>query len=163
VQTFMPAKDFNVSATILDSRRLNKQVLECYQILKVLSGFSESGAWRNHPAVLMWKGAENFLFTYAMAMIREADRRNIKTDKNKSNINLLRSVAGKSWGMSIPSWYQNPATLKRILATHKSNLYLKDPEYYHEFKAALDDPYNRACCDTCKYYWVTHEPGRVAA
>jgi hypothetical protein len=163
VQTFLPSKDFGISAKLLDSKRLNKQILECYQILKVLSGFSESGAWRNHPAVLMWKGSENILFTYAMAMIREADSRGIKTDKNKSNINLLRAVAGKTWGMGIPSWYKSPIILKRIVTTHRANLYLKDPEYYYDFRSAVDDPYNVPCCETCKYFWVTHESRKVKA
>lgn len=163
MQTFLPSKDFNVAAKMLDSKRLNKQILECYQILKVLSGFSESGGWRNHPAVLMWKGSESLLFTYAMAMVREADRRNIKTDKNKSNINLLRSVAGKTWGVAMPSWYTGVLSSRRVMATHRANLYLKDPEFYFGFRASVEDPYNKPCCETCKYYWATHESRRVAA
>jgi len=50
MQTFLPYKDYDQCAEILDNKRLNKQILEAYQILKVLSGKSPSGAWRNHPA-----------------------------------------------------------------------------------------------------------------
>jgi len=57
MQTFLPYKNYSQCAEILDNKRLNKQILESYQILKVLSGQSPSGAWRNHPAVLMWKNA----------------------------------------------------------------------------------------------------------
>jgi hypothetical protein len=53
MQTFLPYSDYEASAQTLDNKRLNKQILEGYQILKVLSGASPSGAWRNHPAVLM--------------------------------------------------------------------------------------------------------------
>jgi hypothetical protein len=52
MQTFLPYKDFDQCAKTLDNKRLNKQILESYQILKVLSNQSSSGAWRNHPAVL---------------------------------------------------------------------------------------------------------------
>jgi len=44
MQTFLPYKDYNQCAEILDNKRLNKQILESYQILKVLSGQSFSGA-----------------------------------------------------------------------------------------------------------------------
>ncbi len=55
MQTFLPSANPVTSARLLDSKRLNKQILECYQILNVLSGKSKGGGWRNHPAVLMWK------------------------------------------------------------------------------------------------------------
>ena len=82
MQTFFPHNNLVMNAQALDNKRLNKQILEGYQILKVLSNRSESGAWRNHPAVLMWKGAEYSLRTYINAMIIEAKHRGIKTDKN---------------------------------------------------------------------------------
>ena len=37
------------------------------------------------------------------------------------------------------------------------DLFNKDPMYYAQFQAATSSPYNAPCCDTCKYYWVTHE------
>ena len=90
MQTFLPYQDFDKTASVLDSRRLNKQILECYQILKVLNNPDPKAGWRNHPAVKMWRGHENALFDYTLAMIREADRRGIKTDKNKENLMVLR-------------------------------------------------------------------------
>jgi hypothetical protein len=36
MQTFLPYKDFDLSAKALDNKRLNKQILEGYQILNVL-------------------------------------------------------------------------------------------------------------------------------
>jgi len=156
MQTFLPSKDFNESAKMLDSKRLNKQILEAYQILRVLSGVNEGNGWVNHPAVKMWRGSEYILFTYATAMLREADVRGIKTDKNRSNLNLIRNFAMKNWGTSFPAWYKNPQELKRVVATHKSNLFIKDEEFYYEFKISLLDPNSKPCCAECKYYWPTH-------
>ena len=74
MQTFLPSSNFITASQMLDSKRLNKQILEGYQILNVLSGQSPTGAWRNHPAVRMWAGHELSLLTYIRAMIAEAKR-----------------------------------------------------------------------------------------
>ena len=44
MQTFLPSSNPVTVARWLDSKRLNKQILECYQILNVLSG-KEWGIW----------------------------------------------------------------------------------------------------------------------
>ena len=82
MQTFLPYRDFTESAEVLDSKRLNKQILEGYQILKVLNNPDPKAAWRNHPAVKMWRGSETTLYDYVIAMARVATGRGIKTDKN---------------------------------------------------------------------------------
>ena len=73
MQTFLPYPDKRTSLDVLDNKRLNKQILECYQILNVLSG--NSVAWRNHPAVLMWAGSEQNLWVYTMSMVDEANKK----------------------------------------------------------------------------------------
>ena len=157
MQTFLPSSNFATAAHMLDSKRLNKQILEGYQILNVLSGQSPTGAWRNHPAVKMWRNHEMTLLKYVSAMIKEAKFRGIKTDKNEENINNLYNKVGTSWGMQEPSWMHNKSKLMRIVTTHKANLFKKDPLYYASFQPAIFSPYNTPCCYTCKYYWVTHE------
>jgi hypothetical protein len=160
MQTFLPYKDFHKSAEALDNKRLNKQVLECYQILKVLSNDDPQAAWRNHPAVKMWRGYEGWLWLYTMTMIKEADKRGIKTDKNLANLNELKAWAGNSWGYGKPKWYTDPFVMDRLTTTHKANLYTKDPVYYFEFHDALAT--SNPCCperkEPCKYYWVAHDP-----
>lgn len=47
MQTFLPYPNFTASAATLDDRRLNKQVVEAWQIL---TGRVPN---RNHPACLM--------------------------------------------------------------------------------------------------------------
>lgn len=153
MQTFLPYQNFMASAAALDNRRLNKQILEGYQVLNTLSGRSKG--WRNHPAVKMWEGFERTLWTYVESMIAEANRRGIKTDKNQSNLNILKSQCWDDWGNDTPSWYTKEK-LNKITITHRANLYKKDPEFYIEFRNAINDPDNIPCCPTCNYFWVTH-------
>ena len=156
MQTFLPYPAMRDSLDALDNKRLNKQILETYQILNVLSGQSKSGAWRNHPAVLMWAGAENELWRYGMTAIAVANIRGIKTENNLANMQSLASKAAIYWGNDEPMWRTDSKTLKRVTTTHKANLYRKDPEYYAEYASAVNSEYNKPCCDGCQYYWPTH-------
>ena len=156
MQTFLPYGDFEASAQTLDNKRLNKQILEGYQILKVLSGASPSGAWRNHPAVLMWERSERELRRYIGHMIYEADWRGIKTDKNLHNLRVLEREYGKDWGNEVPFWQESDVMLQCIMTTHRVNLFKKDPMYYARFKSEVSSPYNVTCCDKCQYFWATH-------
>jgi hypothetical protein len=69
MQTFLPYRDFNSTAYCLDYRRLGKQRLETYQIIRVLTGLSTG--WANHPAVKMWKGYVPALKAYYNAIVFE--------------------------------------------------------------------------------------------
>ena len=69
MQTFLPHINYLKVARVLDNKRLNKQILEGYQILNTLSG--RSTGWIHHPAVKMWRGAENELWMYVRSMITE--------------------------------------------------------------------------------------------
>jgi len=157
MQTFLPSANPVTAARMLDSKRLNKQILECYQILNVLSGKSPTGGWRNHPAVLMWKGYERGLWTYVQAMIVEAKYRGIKTENNEANLNRLKDQCWNQWGNNRPSFWTDNNKLMRVVTTHKASLFDKDPMYYSKFSYAKHSLYNQPCCSTCKYYWVTHE------
>jgi hypothetical protein len=157
MQTFLPYYSSQASAEVLDSRRLNKQILEGYQILKVLGNPDPRAAWRNHPAVKMWRGHEFSLFGYIMSMVTEAKSRGIKTDKNEANLWELHAMQSENWGTGMPDWYMDETKMKRVITTHKANLYKKDPVYYYHFVDAVNDEYNKPCCEKCQYYWVTHE------
>jgi hypothetical protein len=156
MQTFLPYSNYKSTALVLDNKRLNKQILEGYQILKILSGASESGAWRNHPAVLMWKNSETHLVQYINEMVFEANKRGIKTDKNVLNLKVLKQNFEKRWGKDIPSWMQNKEQLNRLTTTHKTNLYRKNSIHYADFYSFTASKYNKPCCDRCLYYWPTH-------
>lgn len=156
MQTFLPYKDYEKTAHALDSKRLNKQILECYQILNVISNPSPTAGWRNHPAVKMWRGHEFALYNYVQVMITEADKRGIRTEKNSDNIYQLRLRSGMLWGMGNPEWMSNKSVMKRVTTTHKANLFKKAPEMYPQFAKFVEHKNNKPCCDRCQYYWVTH-------
>ena len=54
MQTFLPYPDLRASCVVLDDRRLGKQRVETFQILRALTW--PEYAWKNHPAVRMWRG-----------------------------------------------------------------------------------------------------------
>ncbi len=54
MQTFVPYPDFAANAVVLDTRRLGKQRVETFQILRALVW--PAYAWKNHPATRMWRG-----------------------------------------------------------------------------------------------------------
>jgi hypothetical protein len=156
MQTFLPYKDFQESAKALDNKRLNKQILEGYQILKVLSSDDPRAGWRNHPAVKMWRGHEKALLSYVMTCVAEADTRGIRTENNVANITALALEKMDRWGDGLPAWYHDFDLSQRVVATHKANLYRKDPTYYYQFASSVSDSNNKPCCDKCNYFWVTH-------
>jgi hypothetical protein len=156
MQTFLPFIEFSQSAKALDNKRLNKQILEGYQILNVLSNDDPHAGWRNHPAVKMWRGHEVALWNYIFECVEEADRRGIKTDKNVENLRALRDLVGERWGYGLPEWFEDQEALNRVVTTHRSNLYKKDPTYYFDFIGAVGSEWDKPCCDRCNYYWISH-------
>lgn len=131
MQTFLPYADFALSAYVLDMKRLGKQRVEVYQILKALRG--ETKGWANHPASKMWRGYEGTLVLYGLAICRDWVARGYKdtmTEKIQSYMpdRVLR-----------PRWLGN----EELHASHRSNLLRKFPEHYSKFdwKESPDLPY----------------------
>lgn len=149
MQTFVPYADFSESASILDNKRLNKQLLEGRQIYGILSSGKRKGAWVNHPAVLMWRYRENSLFNYLEAIKKECDLRGISTSKNWEAITKMHeSNWDRGTNAIMPEWWGD----ERVHQSHRNNLYVKDSEYYAEF---IHDK-RVTCCDRCNYFWPTH-------
>jgi hypothetical protein len=97
LQTFLPYPSFQESAKVLDNKRLNKQIIETLQIYRTLAG--DSVAWKNHPAVLMWKYHHVALLQYGIACYQEWMRRYVESERNgnvfhKSGEELYRSAGG---------------------------------------------------------------------
>src|ERR1700712_4663814 len=65
MQTFLPYSTFLASAAVLDDRRLGKQRVEGFQILRAL--VFPNYAWKQHPAVRMWRGFVPALVAYGVA------------------------------------------------------------------------------------------------
>lgn len=99
MQTFLCYPDFEKSASVLDSTRLNKQLIECFQIYQVLTGYKTG--WANHPCVSMWKSHVSSFTCYAYYIANECNFREIK---NKYIEYFL--YVGSPKGL-IPSWINN--------------------------------------------------------
>ena len=83
MQTFLPYPDFEKSLRALDYRRLGKQRVEAYQILRAIK---HGGGWRNHPAVKMWRGHVNALKRYHNMCIDEWVRRGFRNTMQRMKI-----------------------------------------------------------------------------
>ena len=124
MQTFLPYADFRKTARCLDWRRLGRQRVEAWQILRTLSGISQG--WIRHPAVTMWAGYEMALSAYMNEMIVEWIKRGYRN-------NMFQIALPESY--PLPEWLGNSA----IHMAYKSNLIRKDPEYYRKFWPDIPD------------------------
>ena len=88
-------------------------------------------AWRNHPAVLMWRGFEDALALYYNTIRFEWISRGYK--------NTMPVLNYSSNLINFPSWLGSEEFHK----SHRSNLMRKAPEYYGKFNWGVpnDLPY----------------------
>lgn len=149
MQTFLPFPDFAVSARILDGRRLNKQIIEGYQIL---SGRVPNP---NHPACLMWANHKPMLVTYLSAFLNEYFNRMGDHHSLEESILTYKYVQLKSVPKT-PSWLGFPL----FHLSHRVNLLRKNYEYYNKKIAPLFfslDTYPEG------YYWPIQPVGKKAS
>ncbi len=153
MQTFLPHSNFDKTAKHLDRKRLIKQSVENLQILKSLAGlYGETGAWRNHPAVKMWRVHEDFLFLYNESIIKEILLRGYK---NTTHVQFDEIYQDNFIGLEseTPWWLGNES----LHSSHKGRLYEKDPDKYYFYSDFADyKQLGYTCCVSCNYYWPTH-------
>jgi len=131
VQTFLPYADFAASAAVLDDRRLGKQRVEAYQILRALTW--PAYGWKNHPAVRMWRGFTPALVRYGLDMVEAWEARGYADATREA---LLAFAGGRvpdvdalRAGGQLPPWLGE----QPVHASHRSALLRKDPEHYRRF------------------------------
>lgn len=103
------------TAQKLDKRRLNKQIIECGQILKAIAG--DTTAWANHPVTKMYAGHQKWLRNYMMCLdaYRNGDMQNaIRFNCHANEI-------------------KPPFHCQEYFDQMKRRLYTKDPIHYVEF------------------------------
>jgi len=103
----------------LDTKRLGKQRVEAFQILKALA--DSSYGWQNHPAVKMWRGYEEALKLYLSYAILVWESKGYNNNMNLPDVQVDKIV--------LPPWFGN----KNLHESHRSNLLRKDPEWYGQF------------------------------
>ena len=138
LQTFVPYPDVHKCALALDRLRLNKQRIEAFQILRAIT--DDTYGWQNHPAVHMWRGYGGALRLYGLAMCDEwvAQDGNDKTDLRG------RIEAFQFEEDSFPKWWGD----NRVHASHRSNLLVKDKDWYGKLWNDAPMP----------YFWPSKEP-----
>jgi hypothetical protein len=123
MQTFLPYANFQRTAEVLDYRRLGKQRVEVFQLLRAING--ETKGWVNHPAARMWRGYEPVLAMYGCMICNEWKRRGY-TDNMTPRIAEYFKVFGKPSDSETPPWLGDPD----FHLSHQSNLVRKDADYY---------------------------------
>jgi len=132
VQTFLPFASFEQSARALDLKRLGKQRVECIQVVRGLT--RADYGWRNHPAVLMWRGHEEALGRYALTCCEVWSERGfadtcaatITTDLAFHGVERVRTQHELAEAGGLPSWLGDPDFHR----SHQSSLVRKDPGHY---------------------------------
>jgi len=158
VQTFLPYAGFEASARALDLKRLGKQRVEVIQIVRALTvpGY----AWKSHPAVLMWRGYEEALGRYGLAMCDVWVERGfddtcagtITADLAAYGVTPIRTEAELREAGAVPPWAVDGDP---VVESHRSALVRKDAELYGPlFPEASPD---------VEYVWPVRSPAVVEA
>jgi len=137
MQTFMTHDNYVDTAKVLDNKRLGKQRVEAYQILKALRGdYNDTGAWVNHPATVMWRDHQYELALYGLTISVEFHERGFDGYSMMQKFTDICNELQSSNTESYPWWVNN----ELLLMTHQSNLMRKDSEYY-SFNVPDNIPY----------------------
>jgi hypothetical protein len=120
MQTFMPFPNFYKSLNCLDYKRLGKQRIEAFMILKNITG--HPNGWFRHPAVKMWQGYDNALKLYLNMSIKLWIKRGYKNT-------MLFQQPDYSSKIKLPIWFGD----ERFHKAHREALLFKDFDYYREF------------------------------
>lgn len=139
MQTFLPYANYEQSAKCLDYKRLGKQRLEAKHIINIICNrantFKEGlkisviKAFKNHPAVSMWRGYDNSLKLYYNTILNEWIQRGYNNNMLYEDIIIDLSL------IEHPFWLGN----MEFHNSHKSNLLRKDSVYYKQFKYEVSD------------------------
>lgn len=103
------------TAMALDSRRLNKQIIECGQILDALNG---KKAWSNHPCVLQYRKHKEWLNDYMRCLVYY----------QCGNIDWAEKMS------DICEWTKPKFHIPEYFEQMKRRLYTKNNEYYKQWK-----------------------------
>jgi hypothetical protein len=120
MQAFLPHPSFTDSAAALDNARLNKQIMECDQII---AGYCDPDrGYRSHPVAHMWRDYPAAFLAYREACICEAERRGIDV--------------GYATRYRVPDRYDLPPFVGdgSYHYAHRARLLEKMPSWYSRFE-----------------------------
>jgi hypothetical protein len=154
MQTYLPYADFELSASVLDNRRLGKQREVNLQIMQAVIGFrlqtrkrkridhklrwvdvpekewkfvvADGAGWHNHPTVLMWKATPRALMAYQDAICDEWESRGFHdTCRHRTRL-VLEKYRQPSTRIIMPKWFGD----EDVHLAHRAELVRKDPLHY---------------------------------
>ncbi len=157
MQTFLPYPDFARSARALDAKRLGKQRVEVVQVVRALT--RPDYGWKNHPAVLMWRGFEEALGRYGFVCCEvwtelgfgDTCASTIATDLRAAGVEVVRTQPELAAADALPRWLGEEA----VHRSHRSALVRKDREHYRPLFPDVPDD--------LEYVWPVRSPAVVAA
>jgi hypothetical protein len=128
VQTFLPYASFERSARVLDPRRLGKQRVEAFQCLRAQA--RPDYGWRHHPVVRMWRGCDEALAAYGLAICAAWIRAGCADTVAGKIVAELGRVPRRQAELrragALPRWLGDRA----LHRSHRSALVRKDPAWY---------------------------------
>ncbi|MFW5471152.1 MSMEG_6728 family protein [Knoellia sp. CPCC 206435] len=137
MQTFLPYADPRRSAAVLDDRRLGKQRVETFQVLRALTW--PAYGWKNHPATRMWRGFVPGLVAYGLACVDEWRARG-RADATRAALLEFTGGVEPDWDRlhddgRLPPWLGDEA----LHLSHRSALVRKDPDHYRPIFGDVPD------------------------
>ncbi|WP_200942532.1 MSMEG_6728 family protein [Knoellia sp. Soil729] len=137
MQTFFPYADPRASAAVLDDRRLGKQRVETFQVLRAITW--PTYGWKNHPAVRMWRGFVPGLVAYGLACVDEWRARG-RADSTRASLLEFTGGVEPDWDTlhdegRLPPWVGDEA----LHLSHRSALVRKEPEHYRQHFGDVPD------------------------
>lgn len=111
------------TAMALDPRRLNKQIIECQQILDALNG---AKAWSNHPCTLQYRSHKLWLelYMYCLESFQMSLDSKISPEDADGFIRLAMEWSEKSFE------YKPPFHTQEYFDQMKKRLFTKNAVYY---------------------------------
>lgn len=148
MQTFLPyGSVFEAGARVLDVKRLGKQRVEAFQILKANENWylGIGSGWQDHPATKMWRCHDAALVMYTLEMCEAWVERGYK-DSIRKELSLMlpttfQFVLDCPEAVAMPPWVDD----ERVMLSHRSNLLRKFPDQYRRFWPDVPDDLD--------YYW----------
>lgn len=139
MQTFILDHELHISTQLLDSKRLNKQLTECHQIINIIQ--LNQKAWANHPCVLQWKNNVNYLFAYTQSVACECKQRGI----NHKHIEYYMNAGLYNTPIK-PKWITD-----EFIKRHRQALLFKTSLKYAVYKFCFENNVTPYFVNTKKY------------
>lgn len=108
-----------------DSKRFNKQIIECHQIIASING---AKAWRNHPVCLMYKDHKEWLECYLKCF--EYYKNSIKSENEIDKLSF--EYTAKFYSNKADN-IRPPFLNDEFCDQHKRRLYCKAEYLYPQF------------------------------